>query len=339
MFLINKYSPKNIDKVFFHKEIYELLKNMSKDEDIPHIIFHGVSGTGKKTMINIFLEMLFDSSVWNRYNVNYKVSGSSNKVNNELIEKSDYHIIIKPKNTNYDRYLIHNVVQDYAKRTGFNAYKTNRKFKIIQIDKLDNFTYYAQTSLRRTIENYSNKCRFIMWCNSLSNVIRPIQSRCICIKLPAPTESELLNYICHISSLEQKPIKLETVYRIIKNSDNNIKKVLWSLESHWLGINDETDYDKSIKILVKILLNGKISEINMFRDIVFKLYITNFTHNQILSDIVKNIMLSNKLNDICKINIMTKISELEYNMIRGRRAIIHFDSIVVAVMNIISKNS
>jgi len=290
-------------------------------------------------MINIFLEMLFDSSVWNRYNVNYKVSSSGNKVNNELIEKSDYHIIIKPKNTNYDRYLIHNVVQDYAKRTGFDAYNTKRKFKVIQIDNLDNFTYYAQTSLRRTIENYSDKCRFIMWCNSLSNVIRPIQSRCICIRVPAPTELELLDYICHISTLEQKQIKLNTVYNIIKNSANNIKKLLWGLELHWLDINNETDYEKSIIMLVNILLGGKISKIDMFRDIIFKLYITNFTHNQILADIVKNIMISDKLNDICKIKIMTKISELEYNLIRGRRAIIHFDSIAIAVMNIIIKNN
>ena len=48
MFLIDEHTPKNIDDVVFHKDIYELLKNMAKDESIPHIIFHGKEGTGKK---------------------------------------------------------------------------------------------------------------------------------------------------------------------------------------------------------------------------------------------------------------------------------------------------
>ena len=83
IFHIDKYTPKNINEIYFHKEIYELLERMSKDESIPHIIFHGVKGTGKKTMIKIFLEMLFDKSVNNIYEVDYKVTGSSNKVNFE----------------------------------------------------------------------------------------------------------------------------------------------------------------------------------------------------------------------------------------------------------------
>jgi len=341
MFLIDKYTPNHIDDVFFHKEIYDMLRQMAKDDSIPHIIFHGMPGTGKKTMINIFLELLFDSSVRNTYEVTYKVTGSSNKTNNETIKKSDYHIVIQPKNTNYDRYLIHNVVKDYAKRVGFQAYKSKRSFKIIQIDNLDNFTYYAQTSLRRTIENYSDKCRFVMWCNSLSNVIRPIQSRCTCIRLPCPTESQMLDYLCYISAMEGKTLPLNIIHNIISTSNGYIKGALWKVQDYWVGVDFETDYDRSINHLVNYLLTGQIDKIDKIRDHIFKLYITTFTHDQIIQDMMNNMMMHPDLDETLKIKIIVRVAELEYNLIRGRRAIIHFDSIVASIMSILnsSKNS
>ena len=337
MFLIDKYTPKNINEVFFHKNIYKLLKNMAKDESIPHIIFHGAEGTGKKTMIKIFLELLFDETVNDIYNAIYKVTGSSNKCNDEIIKKSDYHIIIEPSNTNYDRYLVHDVVKDYAKHTGFDAYKTKRQFKIIQINNLDNFPFYAQTSLRRTMENYSDKCRFIMSCNSLSNVIRPVQSRCICIRLPTPSEHKLLEYTCNIISKEQIKISLKDIYKIISTSNYCIKSVLWKLELYNQKISYNTDYDIYIEKIVNKILTGKFTEITEIRNIIFNISITNINHTKILQDIIIYILKYN-ISDIIKIKIMKIVSDLEYNLIRGRRSIIHFDTIIIGIINIVNEN-
>ena len=44
---------------------------------------------------------------------------------------------------------------------------------------------------------------------------------------------------------------------------------------------------------------------------------------------------SDKLNEECIINIILKTSEIEYNMLRGRREIIHFDSFVINVIKLI----
>ena len=50
MLFIDKYNPKSIDECFFHKEILKKLKLISEDKSIPHIIFHGPRGSGKKTI-------------------------------------------------------------------------------------------------------------------------------------------------------------------------------------------------------------------------------------------------------------------------------------------------
>ena len=59
MFYIDKYVPNNVDDIFFHKDIYNMLEIMSKDSSIPHLLFHGSPGTGKTSTILALAKELF----------------------------------------------------------------------------------------------------------------------------------------------------------------------------------------------------------------------------------------------------------------------------------------
>jgi replication factor C subunit 3/5 len=131
MFFIDKYIPNNNNLNFFHKETYNFLKNISNDESIPHIIFHGMDGIGKKSMIKIFLRYLFGSGVDDVKQVKYIVSGSGNKTNEEYFIESNYHIDIIPKGNNNDRYLIQDVVKKYASSTNYNVFNSRHKFNLL----------------------------------------------------------------------------------------------------------------------------------------------------------------------------------------------------------------
>jgi replication factor C subunit 3/5 len=59
---------------------------------------------------------------------------------------------------------------------------------IVEVDKL---TRDAQHGLRRTMEKYVGSCRLILCCNSTSRVIPAIRSRCLAIRVAAPTIDEV----------------------------------------------------------------------------------------------------------------------------------------------------
>ncbi len=229
MFFIDKYIPNNDNLNFFHKETYDFLKNMSNDESIPHIIFHGMDGIGKKTMIKIFLRYLFGPDVDDVKQVKYIVSGSGNKTNEEYFIESNYHIDIIPKGNNNDRYLIQDVVKKYASSTNYNVFNSKHNFKVIVIHNIQNMLSSVQFSLRRTIEKYSDTCRFIIMTNSVSKIIKPLISRCKCIKLTYPSNEKIIKYSLTIAGKESINMTLDRLSYILKNS-TNLKEILWTLQ-------------------------------------------------------------------------------------------------------------
>jgi replication factor C subunit 3/5 len=326
----------NPSKCFFHKEIFEKLQKISEDDGMPHIIFYGNPGSGKKTMINLFLEMIFDKSIYKLDDSKYTVISSGNIENEVIVKQSDHHIIIEPNNNNFDRYLIQDIVKEYARRYPLCIFEKSRNFKMVQINNLDNLSYYAQTSLRRTIEKYSKTCRFIMWCYSLSKVIEPLRSRCLCIHVPTQPEDQIVEWTFNISALENINVTFPILNYIVETSNGNLKDILWKLDLYKHCGKIQNGYQKSLIALInEITTNG---DIQIIRDYIYKMMITNISSNIIIKDIL-NIILSkldkypNSKNKSGQ--IIDCASNFEYRLSKGRRDIIHIEAFILHVINVL----
>lgn len=335
MLFIDKYSPKNEKDLIFHKKEFEILKKMSGDDSLPHIIFYGPEGSGKKTLIKLYLEMIYDKQVNQLCDSVYKVTGSGNNSTEVVIKQSNYHIIIDPNNNNFDRYLIQDVVKEYAKKIPLNIFTSKKPFKTVLINSVDNLSYYAQTSLRRTMEKYSETCRFIMWCRSLSRVIDPIRSRCHCFRIQTPSSEQLFDIITNVSSKELIPLTLKDYQEIISRSDGSIKKILWMMQLKKIGEDFETSYEQTINEIIVNLLEAKIDNLVKIRELFYNIMITNIPGTQIMKDIVKKLFDHKSVPEAAKLSIVEISAHYEHNLIRGRREIMHFEGFIVHVIHVL----
>jgi replication factor C subunit 3/5 len=69
---------------------------------------------------------------------------------------------------------------------------------VVVLMEADNLTKDAQHTLRRTMEKYAGSCKLILCCQSVTKVIDPLRSRCMIIRVPAPSDNDVRDFSCHL---------------------------------------------------------------------------------------------------------------------------------------------
>jgi replication factor C subunit 3/5 len=230
-FWIDKYTPRKFEELDYNHNINEILKTISSSDDFPHLIFYGPDGAGKKTRIKIFLSNLFGPGVYKTTTELKEIK--INSINVEyLVVSSSYHIEVNPSdNDHHDRHIVQKVIKETAS-TGnvVQVEKTKKPFKVIVLHDIDLLSRDAQAGLRRTMEKYMKTCRLIMSCSSLTKVINPIRSRCLCIRVAAPTVEEIKNSLAKIQLSENVDIPEKVMFSIAENSNRNLRKAINNLQ-------------------------------------------------------------------------------------------------------------
>lgn len=340
MFLFEKYRPTHPSDFLFNKTILAELMHIASNEDIPHIIISGPQGGGKKTLVKFFLEALYDTDVNILSKMKYNINGSSTKKEIEIMQ-SNYHIVIEPTNTNHDKYILQEIIKQYAMHKSF-IFKTQRKFKTIVIYNIENLANNSQSALRRTMELYAKTCRFIMVCNNLSKIFDPLRSRCRTFCVPLPTKNDILNVISYMSIMENINVNNADLNQIVEQSGNNLKKAIWILDAIFLDSKTVITLDEVFNNVVSLILNVTKGDniIGTFDDKIrtniYNILITNIKGSEIISTLMDK-LIKNIDDDEINAKIIQCASEAEYNLIHGRRDIIHIDYFVSGVMRELRK--
>jgi replication factor C subunit 3/5 len=345
MFLFEKCRPNNINEFVFNRNILEQLNHMASNEDIPHIIISGPSGAGKKTLVKFFLEALYDDDVNQLSKIKYNINGSSTKKEIEIMQ-SNYHIIIEPTSTNHDKYILQEIIKQYARHKSFNIFKTNRKFKTIVIYNIENLANNSQAALRRTMELYAKTCRFVMVCNNLSKVFDPLRSRCRIFCVPSPTIENISTVITNISVVENIKLEKDDMEFILDYCNGNLKKAIWMLDAKRLKSNPLLPLDMAFSAVIDSILSVTTAKniVKIFDDEIrthiYSIIITNIKGSEIITTLMDQ-LIDNIDDDAINSKIIQYASEAEYNLIHGRRDIIHIDYFISSVMRelLINKTS
>lgn len=177
-----KYRPKKLKEVVDQKEIIKGISNLIKSPDIPHMLFAGPAGVGKTTTaLCIAMELLGEE--WRKNTLELNASDERG---------------IK---------MVRERVKEFAASIKLADDKEFGKPKIIILDEADEMTSEAQTALRRIIEDSARTTRFIIICNYLSQIIEPIQSRCVVFRFRRLPKEDVIDYLKMIC--EQQKVKYD----------------------------------------------------------------------------------------------------------------------------------
>ena len=328
----------NLDEILkkpdeeFKKVVDNLERAVWKYSNFQHLVIYGSTHTNKEYFVNLLLQNIYGKNNIELKDVEYTINGYGNTKSKVNIKQSKYHIVIEPNSNGFDKYLIQEIIQDYAKTELLSILKYKKLFKVVVINKLDNLSYYAQASLRRTMEKYSDSCKFIFICDQLSKMIEPIRSRCILLRSPLPKPEQILEILLIISEKEDIILEPHEYHDIINKSELKINTAIWLLELKKYGLTYEQSWEVLSEEIAFIILNKKnysntkcYTSIRKIRNIFYNLFITNISSQLIIRNIMIK-LLENIDNLQLKINIIEITSIFELRISQGTRSIIHIEA-------------
>jgi replication factor C small subunit len=234
-------------------------------------------------------------------------------------------------------------------------------FKLIYLDESDALTRDAQQALRRTMENYTKTCRFILSCNYSSKIIDPIQSRCAIFRFKPLSEEEIFEVIEKIAAEEKLVISEEAKKALFNVCDGDCRKLENVMQSCAAVSNkvdsevgSEVDNKISTEISPELVYSmasvAKPKEVN---EVLSLAAVGNFleARKKLLSlmldyglsglDIIRQIqkeIWNLKLDDYRKVQLVDKCGEVEFRMVEGSDEYIQLESFLAYVCLVRSIN-
>lgn len=145
-----------------HKPIKDKLAYFHNNKKIPNIIFNGPSGSGKSSIVNDFISLIYD--------------GNKDKIRDFVMYVNCAH----GKGIKFIREELKFFAKTHINSNGGDVFKS---IVLLNGDKL---TMDAQSALRRCIELFSHNTRFFIIVEDKYKMLKPILSRFCEIYIPEP---------------------------------------------------------------------------------------------------------------------------------------------------------
>lgn len=291
-----KYRPKSLTEMMNQKEIVERLRSFVKNRNVPHCIFAGPPGTGKTTAALCLVRDLYGDT---------------------------YREHLMELNASDERGI--NVVRETVKTFARIKAIGEIPYKILILDEADNMTGDAQQALRRTMEKFTETCRFILIANYSGKIIEPIQSRCAPFRFTYLQKEDQDKYLCVIVEKEKVKLQPDGLEAIFDVSGGDLRRGINTLQaaaSIGKPIDSNTVYSvigranpMDIREMLNIAMKGDfITARDRLRDMILKYGVAG-------TDIIRQIHIEIfRMKDVpepWKVKLADVIGEVDFRLVQG----------------------
>lgn len=303
-----KYRPKKFEEVVGQEEIVKRVKSLVNSMNIPHLLFAGPAGTGKSTLALIVVKQLFGDA-WRE---NYLELNASDERGIDVVRQK---------------------VKDFARTKAIG----NVPFKVIFLDEADALTNEAQQALRRTMENYTSTCRFILSCNYSSKVMDPIQSRCVVFRFQLLDKKDIKRRIEYIAQNEGLTMTNEAFDAVYDASEGDCRRVINFLQAT-ASISPNITPDLVNTIVskakpsdVRVVLDYSLAgDFQGAREKLLNIMLKDSVSGQ---DIIKSIqkeVWNLPIDSELKVKLTEKTGEAEFRLVEGSDEFIQLEALLAS---------
>ena len=306
-----KHRPDTLSEVVGQDKITERLQAFVNEDSIPHMMFAGPAGTGKTTSAVALAKDLYGDD-WNQ---NFMETNASDERGIDVVREK---------------------IKDFARTKSMNA-----DYKIIFLDEADALTSDAQQALRRTMEQFSDNCRFILSCNYSSKIIDPIQSRCAVFRFNRLEEDDVKDYITRLGKEEDFKISKDAIDAVMRVSEGDLRRVTNILQTASIN-NDEIEEEdiygvaaslrpEEINEILEKSLKGDFIEA---REELADLMIDRGLDGQDVISSIHREIFELSISDEGKLEIMEKLGEFEFRISEGGSSDIQIEALLAQISNL-----
>jgi replication factor C small subunit len=362
-----KYRPKEWEEFIGKESTINQLKSLAESSVFTNMIFHGPSGTGKTAAAEIFSRKILADS----FSANYKklnirdvwdVPATKAKRSVKDLAK-----LGREERTELDEYM--SVVYREAKaarnlrgRAGqptrsqllqesirfFASTGTviDDKVKILVLDEADALTHSMQQGLRRTMEVYSDACRFIMITPTLAGWSPAILSRSLVLSFPAASLESTQDLIRNIASKEKVKIDDAAITAIARESKGDLRRAINLLQIAYTAspsVTEDVVYEHSetqlvsrVREIVTLSLDGQYEPAR--KSLRSLIAIDGYSPQEVCLEIERD-LVSRPFDPETMTTVIDRVAEIDYRLLHGKNAFVHLTALLASLGTFVTEES